>query len=103
MNHERVKHTAQPPNPRTIRRACGKELYRAVKRLRQHIPSESVRAAEELYTRKVIGHLEWITMNQSNRKMLADWWDEAVCPDIAALWQVEPARLSRAFRDAFGG
>lgn len=103
MNHERMKHQAQPPNPRTIRRACAKELYRTVKRLRQHIPAESVKAAEELYARKVFGHLEWITLNQSNRKQLADWWEEAVCPDIAALWQVEPARLSRAFRDAFGG
>jgi len=103
MNQERTRHTATLPNPRTIRRACSKELYRTIKRLRSHIPAEAVQAAEELYTRRVIGHLEWITLHQSNRKKLANWWEESVCPEIAALWQVDPARLSRAFRDAFGG
>ena len=103
MNQEREKHTATLPSPRTIRRACGKELYRTIKRLHRHIPDEAVQEATELYTRRVIGHLEWITLHQSNRKKLADWWDEAICQDIAALWQVDSARLSRAFRDAFGG
>ncbi|MDF2714297.1 MAG: dehydrogenase, partial [Paenibacillus sp.] len=34
---------------------------------------------------------------------LSNWWDENVCQEIATLWNVEPADLSRAFRDAFGG
>lgn len=97
------KHAAQLPSPRTIRRACGNELYRTVKRLKTHIPAPLVQQAEDLYMRKVIGNLLWIHENRSNRKALADWWDEAVAGDIAELWGVDRARLSQAFRDAFGG
>ncbi len=97
------KHTSPLPSPRSIRRACGNELYRTRKRLGKYIPEEKVQQAVELYERKVIGHLEWIHQHHSNRKLLADWWDESVCGDIAALWEVDPSKLSRAFRDAFGG
>jgi len=103
MNPDREKHQVALPNLRTIRRACSKELYRTLKRLPSFIPAAAVREAEDLYTRRVVGHLEWIAAHRSNRKKLADWWEEAVCSDIAALWQVDPAQLSRAFRDAFGG
>lgn len=97
------KHAAALPTPRSIRRACGNELYRTIKRLKRHMPAEKVKEAVDLYYSRVIGHLEWITLHHSNRKMLADWWDDAVCDDIAALWNVDRNELSRAFRDAFGG
>lgn len=51
----------------------------------------------------MIGNLMWIAEHTSNRKVLADWWDEAVCPELADLWQVDRETLSRAFRSAFGG
>lgn len=97
------KHTSPLPSPRSIRRACGNELYRTVKRLKVHVPSPLFNQAEELYVRKVIGHLLWIHENRSNRKALADWWDEAVSEDIATLWNVDIERLRCAFRRAFGG
>lgn len=103
MKDGQEKHKTPLPSPRSIRRACDNELYRTLKRLKLFVPPEKVKEAVELYYRKVIGNLEWITLNHSNRKLLADWWDESVCGEIAALWDVEPARLSRAFRDAFGG
>ena len=103
MRFESEKHNAPRPTLRTIRRACANELYRALKRLKLHVPADKVKEAEAIYVRKVIGHLEWITDNRSDRSKLADWWDEAVSEDIASLWGVDRARLSRAFRDAFGG
>jgi len=51
----------------------------------------------------VVLNLPWIVEHASNRKALADWWAERVGPDIAALWNVEPAVLEKAFREAFGG
>lgn len=98
------KHAAPAlPTPRSVRRACNNELYRTVKRLKQFIPAALVEQAEELYVRKVIGNLLWIAENRSNRKALADWWDEELSEEIAALWNVDRAILSKAFRDAFGG
>lgn len=96
------KHTSPLPSPRSIRRACGNELYRTIKRLKQHVPAPLVKQAEDLYVRKVIGNLLWIHDNRSNRKALADWWDEAVSEEIAQLWGVELERLRYAFRGAFG-
>jgi hypothetical protein len=97
------KHSTPLPTPRNIRRACGNELYRTVKRLKQHVPAPLVQQAEELYVKRVIGNLIWIAENRSNRKALADWWDEEISEEIALLWNVDRAKLMQAFRDAFGG
>ncbi|THF72997.1 dehydrogenase [Cohnella fermenti] len=102
MNHQ-PKHAAPLPSARTIRRACGNELYRTVKRLRLYVPDEKLRQAEELYVKRVIGNLIWIHENRSDRRKLADWWNAEVSESVAELWDVEPERLRRAFRDAFGG
>ena len=48
-------------------------------------------------------NLLWIAEQNSNRKALADWWDEAVSGELAELWQVDQGQLKRAFRSAFGG
>lgn len=98
-----AKHTAEFPNTRKIRRACNKELYRTIKRLKIWIPPEQLTQAEELYFKKVVLNLPWITENGSNRKALSDWWEAHVCPGIAALWNVEPEQLTKAFRESFGG
>ncbi|TJY38505.1 dehydrogenase [Cohnella pontilimi] len=103
MNFGQQKHTVPLPSPRGIRRACANELYRTLKRLKTHVPEALVKEAEQLYYKRVIGHLVWITENKSNRKALADWWEEAVCDEIAALWNVDRNLLSSAFREAFGG
>lgn len=97
------KHNQDLPSLRKIRRACDKELYRAVKRLKIWIPPAKLAEAEQLYLQKVVLNLPFIAENSSNRKVLADWWDEHVCPEIAALWDVPQADLARAFRQAFGG
>ncbi|MBW7476780.1 dehydrogenase [Paenibacillus oenotherae] len=103
MKSSSQKHHAAYPNARKIRRACENELYRAIKRLGVWIPKEKVKEAEQLYVRKVILNIQWVTENASNRKKLADWWDENVSEEIAALWEVDQNRLSTAFREAFGG
>lgn len=103
MKHDQEKHTTPLPNPRSIRRACGNELYRTVKRLKQYIPAPLMKQAEDLYVRRVIENLVWISENHSNRKLLADWWDDEISEEIATLWNVDRARLMQAFRDAFGG
>jgi len=103
MNNFPEKHASPLPTPRGIRRACSNELYRTVKRLKRHIPAPLFRQAEELYFKKVVGNLIWITENKSNRRLLADWWDEEVSGDIAELWAVDKGQLQRAFRAAFGG
>ncbi|MNO85633.1 hypothetical protein D3C76_770080 [compost metagenome] len=97
------KHNSSLPTPRKIRRVCNKELYRAIKRLGVYIPDQRVKEGENLYYKKVIGNLLWIAENGSNRKLLADWWDEAVSPELADLWEVDREALSHAFRSAFGG
>jgi len=103
MKTHQEKHAALLPTPRGIRRACANELYRTIKRLKRHVPAELVRQAEQLYFKKVVGNLLWINENKSNRKLLADWWDEEVSREIAGLWNVDLAALRKAFRDAFGG
>ena len=100
--HE-VKHDMQLPSPRSIRRACSRELYRTIKRLNIYVAPEKVEAAEKLYYEKVIGNLLWIFEHRSDRKRQADWWAEAVAPHIAALWGVDEARLAQAFRESYAG
>ncbi|QJC53373.1 dehydrogenase [Paenibacillus albicereus] len=103
MNSPKTKHTAELPTARKIRRACSNELYRTAKRLKTFISKEKMEQAEKLYTKKVCLNLIFVHENHDNRKKLCDWWDEAVCGEIAELWEVEPERLRSAFRDAFGG
>ncbi|WP_442603239.1 dehydrogenase [Paenibacillus sp. KN14-4R] len=97
------KHKAQAPNLRKIRRACNKELYRTVKRLNCYIPPEKIEEAEKLYYKQVLLNLPFILEHGSNRRELANWWDQHLADDIAAIWEVDVNLLSRKFRDAFGG
>jgi len=97
------KHQGSLPTARKIRRACENELYRTAKRLNLWIPKEKIAEAEKAYFRKVILNLQWITENHSNRRLLADWWDENVSDEIALLWDVELDKLRTAFRQSFGG
>ncbi|MBB6731942.1 dehydrogenase [Cohnella zeiphila] len=103
MRTGQPKHEAPLPSLRSIRRACGVELYRTVKRLRQYVPAELVKQAEEQYVKKVVANLLWIHENRSDRKKLADWWEKEVCGEIAELWSVDSDSLASAFRSAFGG
>ena len=102
MKHNE-KHTAQLPSPRSIRRACGRELYRTLKRLNVYVAPEKVEEAEKLYFHKVVGNLLWIFEHRSNKKKQAEWWAEAVAPDIAKLWGVDEETLVRAFKEGFAG
>lgn len=102
-NQQNEKHKQDLPTARKVRRSCNKELYRAMKKLKLWLPPDKLSAAEELYYKKVIMNLPWISENGSNRKLLADWWEENVCPEIAALWDIQPSTLARAFRESFGG
>jgi hypothetical protein len=97
------KHKQPFPTVRTIRRTCNRELYRAAKRLKIYIPPERMEQAEKLYLEKVIRNLPYIMETGSNRKKLADWWDENVNAEVAELWNVEPVKLAKAFRESFGG
>ena len=97
------RHASTLPSPRKIRRACQQELYRTVKRMKLYIPENLLKQGEQLYTKKVLGHLLWIHEHSSNRKLLADWFDEAVSGELAELWQVDRAKLSEHFRHTFGG
>lgn len=101
--HVKQKHEQPLPAARGIRRACNKELYRTIKRLNMWIPPDQVAEAEKLYFRKVVSNLIWIHENGKNRKLLADWFEREVAPEIAPLWNVDISRLASAFRDAFGG
>ncbi|WP_217595389.1 dehydrogenase [Cohnella sp. GbtcB17] len=103
MKNESGKHADSLPTARTIRRACGNELYRTLKRLKTYVPDAKVKEAEELYVRRVMLNLLWIHEHRSDRKKLADWWEAEVASDIASLWEIDRDRLARAFRDAFGG
>ncbi|UHA74750.1 dehydrogenase [Paenibacillus sp. 481] len=103
MRPPKEQHESSLPSARKIRRACSMELYRTVKRLNVWIPEELLKQGEELYFKKVIHNSVWIHENHKNRKKLADWWDEAVSEELAALWNVEQAKLSASFRQAFGG
>lgn len=102
-NLTKGKHEQNLPSARKIRRTCNKELYRTVRRLKAYIAPPLLEQAEKLYFHKVVGNLIWIAENGSNRKLLADWWEEHVAPEIAELWGVDVQRLSDAFRDGFGG
>jgi toxin CptA len=95
------KHNKPLPSLRHIRRSCQRELYRTVKKLNTYINDDQLKAAEQIYLRKVVLHLPWISENGSHRKRLADWWEEQVCADIASIWNVETHTLARAFRDSF--
>jgi hypothetical protein len=97
------KHKQELPSARKVRRSCNKELYRTIKKLNKWIPPEKVAEAERLYFTKVVPNLLWIAENGSNRRKLADWWADHVAPELATLWDVEPERLVKAFRDSFGG
>lgn len=97
------KHNKPLPNARQIRRSCQKELYRTVKRLKVYIRPDLIRQAEEIYFKKVVLNLLWIVDNGSNRRLLADWWRDQVCPEIAPLWEIPEEELSKAFRESFGG
>jgi toxin CptA len=97
------KHRSDYPTARNIRRACHTELYRTAKRLKIRILPEQLNQAKERYAAKVFHNLPWIYEHQSNRKKLADWWEEAVSPEIAELWEVDRGKLCEAFRNAFGG
>jgi hypothetical protein len=78
-------------------------MFRTRKKLGHWIAPELVEQADELYFKKVILNLPWIVANGSNRRLLSDWWEEHICPEVAALWSEDPAVLSKAFRDSFGG
>jgi hypothetical protein len=97
------KHKAVLPSPRSIRRACNRELYRTVKRLNVYISPEKMSEAENLYYKLVIENLLYIFEHRDNKKKQADWWEEQVSPEIAKLWEVDQAALVRAFRDGYGG
>lgn len=103
MKPPNEKHKPQYPTARKIRRACSNELYRTIKRLKLYVPKEKADQAEALYYRKVLLNLQWITEHHSNRKLLADWWEEHVSEDIAELWDVDRSKLCSAFRESFGG
>lgn len=99
----RERHHDPLPSARKIRRACQNELYRTVKRMKVYISDALMKQGEELYVKKVIGNLVWIHENGDNRKVLTDWWEEAVSEELAALWQVDKHQLTECFRKAFGG
>ena len=102
-NEGKEKHQRPWPKIRTIRRACNKELYRTIKKLKIRIPPEQVAEAEKLYLQKVIDNWPFVMEHQDNRKALSDWWEKEVAPHVADMWKVDPDELSRAFRHAFGG
>ncbi|WP_274652574.1 dehydrogenase [Paenibacillus humicola] len=103
MNSSAEQQGGSYPTARKIRRACANELYRTVKRLGVYIPKEQIEKAEKHYFEKVALNLPWIHENYSNRKKLADWWDDHVSADIADILGVDRGKLCKAFRDAFGG
>lgn len=99
----KMKHDQSLPSARQIRRTCSRELYRARKKMGGYITPDLIKQADELYYKKVMLNLPYIAEHGSNRKLLADWFDENVCGDVAALWNVEPNALGKAFRESFGG
>ena len=97
------KHEQDTPSLRKIRRSCNKELYRTVKRLKLWIPPDKMQQAEKLYLTKIVGNLQWVMETGKQRAKLCDWWEQEVCDEIAELWEIDPKRLAKAFRAAFGG
>ncbi|CAM3379860.1 dehydrogenase [Marinicrinis lubricantis] len=100
---QKEKHQQALPSARKIRRTCNKELYRTVKKLGIWIPADKLEQGEQLYFRKVASNLIWVFENGNNRKKLADWFEEAVAPELADLWEIDKSKLSAAFRSSFGG
>ncbi|QAY68157.1 dehydrogenase [Paenibacillus protaetiae] len=90
------------PTARKIRRACSNELYRTAKRLKLYVAPKQMEEAERYYFKKVAENLLYIHEHQSNRKLLADWWETNVSEEIARLWNVDAVKLNAAFREAFG-
>ncbi|WP_068777861.1 dehydrogenase [Paenibacillus sp. FJAT-26967] len=104
MRHNKnEKHKTQFPSVRGIRRACSRELYRTIKRLKVFIPADKVEQAEKIYARKVAENIAFIVENSDNHKVQADWWEEKVAPEIAELWGVPADVLAGAFRHSYGG
>jgi hypothetical protein len=104
MESFKTSHDQKKPfSIREIRRACDRELYRTIKRLKIHLSKEQVDQAHKYYFEKVLLNIQMITENKDNRKLLADWWEINVGPEVATMWNVDPDRLSDAFRRAFGG
>lgn len=93
----------KPISIREIRRACDRELYRTIKRLKIFLTKDQVEKAHKYYFEKVLLNIQMVAENKDNRKLLSDWWEENVCPEIAVMWDVEPDILADAFRRAFGG
>lgn len=98
-----AKHEPALPSARNIRRACSRELYRTIKKMKVWVSPDLIGQAEDLYFKKVVHKLLWIHENRSNRRLLADWFEEQVAPDIADLWKVDLQELRSAFRSSFGG
>lgn len=103
MNHQGVNHNPQLPTARKIRRSCQNELYRTIKRMKVYIPPQKLEAAEDIYFKKVIGHLTWIHENRSNRKKQVDWWEQNVLDELVAVLEVDKEHFAEAFRSSFGG
>ncbi|MED4604445.1 dehydrogenase [Paenibacillus validus] len=99
----KMKHQQPLPSVRQIRRTCSRELYRARKKVGRHITAEQIDRADDVYFKKVLANLPYIAENGSNRKLLADWFNEHVCGEVAEIYGVEREVLARAFRDSFGG
>ncbi|MFD2115421.1 dehydrogenase [Paenibacillus yanchengensis] len=102
MSHMK-KHDPKLPTARAIRRACSKELYRTIKRLKVWIDDEKIAAAEQIYVQKVAHHIIWIVENQQNKKAQANWWAQEVSAEIAQLWNVDQQALIAAFSHAYTG
>jgi hypothetical protein len=106
LEHSNANHNHSQKKPfsvREIRRACNKELYRTIKKLKVRLTDEQIQRANELYFKKVLLNIQMISENKDNRKVLSDWWEMNVCPEISEIWNVETAVLANAFRRAFGG
>lgn len=103
MKQGKEKHNQSYPTARKIKRACNKELYRTIKKLKIYLTPEQITKAEQLYLTKVTMHLQWLAEHESNRKAQADWWAEHVAPETALLWNVDVSKLATAFRDSYGG
>lgn len=88
---------------REIRRSCQRELYRAQKKLKVYLTDEQIKKANQLYLAKVLINLPFIQKNRDNRKLQAEWWEENVCSEIAAIWNVDSSALAQAFYQTFAG
>lgn len=103
MKPDKGKHEKGLHSARHIRRACSRELYRTAKRLKLYVPSEAMKKAEDFYFRKVAMNLPFISENGSNKKVLADWFEQNAAGEIASFWNVDSRAVADAFRQSFGG